>query len=69
MHLTDLFARNLHGIRTQKRLSQQSLASKARLSVSYISMLERGQRSPPFETIEVLAKALGIAPIALLQKR
>ena len=69
MHLTDLFARNLHGIRTQKRLSQQSLASKARLSVSYISMLERGQRSPPFETIEALAKALGIAPIALLQKR
>jgi transcriptional regulator with XRE-family HTH domain len=37
-----------------------------RISVSYVSMLERGQRSPPLETIEALAEALGVRPVALL---
>jgi transcriptional regulator with XRE-family HTH domain len=29
-------------------------------------MLERGQRSPPLETLESLAKALSVPPIQLL---
>jgi len=68
MNLSDIFARNLHAIRIQKHLTQQMLARSACVSVSYISMLERGQRSPALETIELLAKALGVAPIALLRK-
>jgi len=30
-------------------------------------MLERGERTPPLETLEVLAKALGVSPVVLLQ--
>jgi transcriptional regulator with XRE-family HTH domain len=50
----------------RRKLSQEALAHKASLSVSYISMLERGQRTPPLETLEVLAKALAVNPLNLL---
>jgi transcriptional regulator with XRE-family HTH domain len=64
--LADKFAANLKAERTRKKLSQESLAHKAGLSVSYISMLERGQRTPPLDTLETLAKALAISPVSLL---
>jgi transcriptional regulator with XRE-family HTH domain len=65
MRLNEVVARNLRSIRTRQQLSQESLAARARISVSYVSMLERGQRSPPLETIEVLAEALGVRPVSL----
>jgi len=65
--LADKFAVNLKSERLRRKLSQEALAAKAGLSVSYISMLERGQRSPPLETIEVLAHALSVPAISLLQ--
>jgi transcriptional regulator with XRE-family HTH domain len=67
MALPDLFARNLRATRARKHLSQQSLADKAGLSVSYISMLERGERLAPLETIDVLARALGVRALSLLE--
>ncbi len=60
------FAGNLRSERLRRRLSQETLAHKARLSVSYISMLERGQRSPPLDTLESLAAALAVPPTQLL---
>ncbi len=60
-------ARNLHDLRLKRKLSQQAVARKAGLSVSYISMLERGQRIPPLETLEVMAKVLRVDPVHLLQ--
>ena len=68
MTLGQLVAQNLRAMRLQRKLSQESLAGKAGLSVSYVSMLERGQRSPPLDTLEGLAKALGVSPLALLQE-
>jgi transcriptional regulator with XRE-family HTH domain len=32
-------------------------------------MLERGERSPPLETIEAMAKALKVSPLYLLQEK
>lgn len=64
--LADKFANNLKSERRRRRLSQETLAHRARLSVSYISMLERGQRSPPLATLESLAKALAVPPTQLL---
>lgn len=65
--LAEKFSDNLRAERMRKKLSQESLAHKAGLSVSYISMLERGQRTPPLDTLETLAKALSISPVSLLQ--
>jgi len=68
MSLTDIVAQNLFAARSRRKVSQQEVAEKAGLSVSYISMLERGARTPPLETLEVLAKALGVKPLDLLAK-
>lgn len=51
--------KNIIRLRKELELTQESLAAKCDLSVSYISMLERGQRSPPLSTLGVLAAALG----------
>ncbi len=67
MALAKIVARNLRAVRAHRKLSQQTVARKARVSVSYVSMLERGERTPPLQTLEVLAKALGVSPLYLMQ--
>ena len=69
MDLLTRFAGNVKRLRSRKNLSQKALADKVGISVSYVSMLERGQRSPPLETIEKMAKALGVPPASLLAGR
>ncbi len=69
MDLLTRFAGNVRRLRSKKNLSQKALADKVGISVSYVSMLERGQRSPPLETIEKMAKALGVPPANLLGGR
>jgi transcriptional regulator with XRE-family HTH domain len=64
--LADKFATNLKSERLRRKLSQEALAAKAGLSVSYISMLERGQRTPPLDPLESLARALSVQPTSLL---
>jgi transcriptional regulator with XRE-family HTH domain len=66
MDLLTRFAGNVRRLRAKKKLPQKALADKIGISVSYVSLLERGQRSPPLETIEKMAKALGVPPAALL---
>ncbi len=67
--LTRRFAANIQRLRAKKKLSQKALADKVGISVSYVSMLERAQRSPPLETIEKMARALGVTPANLLGGR
>lgn len=64
--LKDNVTRNLRAIRQKKKLSQQALAAKTELSLSYISEIERGNREPPLHTLEKLAAGLGCSPAALL---
>lgn len=51
--------------RTQRDLSQVELASMAGISVSYLSLLERGKRDPTFSTVEEIANALEV-PVSIL---
>ena len=69
MNLLNRFAANIRRLRSQKHLSQKALADNVGISVSYVSMLERGQRSPPLETIEKMARALRVPAAALLAGR
>jgi transcriptional regulator with XRE-family HTH domain len=66
MDLVTRFSGNVRKLRSKKNLSQKILADKVGISVSYVSMLERGQRSPPLDMLEKVAKALGVTPISLL---
>ncbi len=67
MSLPEAFSHNLAAQRRRRKLSQEALAERAGFSVSYVSMLERGLRSPPLETLEDLADALRVSPLTLLQ--
>ena len=66
MTLSEQVSQNLRRARARRKLSQSALAEKAGLAVSYISMLERGKRSPPLDTLDALATALGVPPAKLL---
>lgn len=57
--------RSIKLCRTNRGLSQEELAAKVRLSVSYISLIEKGKRDPPISTVGEIAAALGV-PISLL---
>ena len=61
------FARNLRKHRVESALSQEALASRARLHRTEISLLERGDRDPRLSTVVRLARALEIAPATLLE--
>ena len=58
----------LRCLRKEKNLSQQELAYKADLDRTYISLIERGQRTPTIETLFKLSKALELDPSSLIKK-
>ena len=51
--------------RVRRKLNQTELASLSGISVSYLSLLERGKRDPNFSTIQNIAEALRI-PVSIL---
>lgn len=42
------------------RMTQEDLSERARISVSFLSMIERGERSPRLETLAAIAEALEV---------
>ena len=46
-------------LRRQLSSTQEELAHRAKISVSFLSMVERGERLPRLETLATLADALG----------
>ncbi len=51
--------------RVQKNMSQSELAKLADISVSYLSLLERGKRDPSFSTVQKISEAINI-PASIL---
>lgn len=51
--------------RSQQGLSQKELAFRAGCSISYLSMIERGDRDPTVSTVEKISKGLGV-PMGVL---
>jgi transcriptional regulator with XRE-family HTH domain len=58
--LRSQFANRLKALRIEKQLTQEELAEITNLSTSFISSMERGINAPSFETLEGIAKALGV---------
>src|SRR5438105_6535104 len=52
--------RRIRQLRTSRsaRMTQEDLSERARISVSFLSMIERGERSPHLETLASIAGAL-----------
>jgi transcriptional regulator with XRE-family HTH domain len=57
--------RQLRISRVGPKLTQEELSERARISVSFLSMIERGERSPHLETLAKIAVALEV-PLAVL---
>lgn len=60
--MEEAFGCALRKLRGERALSQEQLADKSGLHRTYISLLERGEKSPTLTTIVRLAAALGIEP-------
>jgi transcriptional regulator with XRE-family HTH domain len=60
------FANRLRTIRGEKGLTQEQLAERIGKTTEHISFLERAERSPSFEVILDLSRALGVPASALL---
>jgi transcriptional regulator with XRE-family HTH domain len=60
MDLLQAFGIVLKQLRTKKALSQEELAHRSSLDRTYISLLERGLRSPTINTLFVLCRSLEI---------
>jgi len=58
----------IKGHRERLQYSQESLAFEVALDRSYISLLERGKRSPSLNTIVVLAAAFKVTPSQLVKQ-
>src|SRR5690242_7380320 len=67
MDLRDVFAANLRRLRHAKGLSQDDLAYEARVSLSYLSQLEKGAFYASLKIVSRLAKALKVEPSELLK--
>lgn len=60
------FGRVLREKRLERGLSQERLGFESGYHRTYISLLERGQKSPSLSTIFHLATALALAPSEIL---
>src|SRR5438132_6235272 len=52
--------RQLRLSRAGLRMTQEDLSERASISVSFLSMIERGERSPHLETLAKIAQALEV---------
>lgn len=52
--------------RQQRNWKQEELAERTGLSISYIGMLERGEKEPKLDTFVLIANTLGVSANELL---
>lgn len=67
MSLIHIFATNVRKYRTEKGISQETLAELSGLHRTYISAVERERRNISIDNIENIAAALDVEPFKLLQ--
>lgn len=62
----ETIGKNIRRFRLEKGLRQEDLAERAGLSDKYISMIERGMKTPALETFIDIVNALGVSADMLL---
>lgn len=63
----EAFGQRLRSIRIRKGFSQERLSEMAGFDRTYVSLLERGKRSPSLDAISRLAGALEVDPKDLVE--
>jgi transcriptional regulator with XRE-family HTH domain len=67
MDVTDRFGDNILRIRQARRLSQESLAERAGIHRTQMTLIETGRRQPRIETLVKLAGALEVSTESLFE--
>ena len=62
------FGKAVRDQRLKKGMSQQQLADKCGLDISYIGQIERGQRNPTLGVMHGLASVLGVKVSELMKQ-
>lgn len=62
------FGQVLQQLRKERGLSQEELGFDSGYHRTYISLLERGKKSPSLQTIFQLAKALKVEPSEIVER-
>jgi len=68
MSLERLVIDNIKRIRKEKGISQEKLAEDCNTATSYIGLMEIYRNVPKLSTIERIAHALGVDPLALFER-
>lgn len=58
---------NVRRHRKENNLTQEQLATKVRVSSTYIGFIEQGQRNPSLKTLDKIARILGVEMSELLK--
>lgn len=66
--LAEAFGAVLRELRKERAVSQEDLGFESGYHRTYVSLLERGLKSPSLQTIFELARALDIEPSELLAR-
>ena len=69
MYLERLVIDNIKRIRKEKGISQEKLAEACNTATSYIGLMEIYKNVPKLSTIERIAKALDVDPLAFFQDK
>jgi transcriptional regulator with XRE-family HTH domain len=69
MNLERLVIDNIKRIRKEKGISQEKLAEACKTATSYIGLMEIYRNVPKLSTIERIAEALGVEPLALFEQK
>ena len=69
MYLERLVIDNIKRIRKEKGVSQEKLAEACNTATSYIGLMEIYRNVPKLSTIEKIAKALDVDPLAFFQDK
>jgi transcriptional regulator with XRE-family HTH domain len=64
--IVQAFSQRLRDVRASRDMTQYDLATKANVTVTYISRLEAGSSAPGIDLLDRLARALGVEVISLL---
>jgi len=61
-----VFSELLRQARLNAGMTQEELAAKVRLTREYVSLLERGKRTPTIHVFVRLTRALGLSPADMI---
>ncbi len=69
MDIYQALGTRIREIRKERGISQEIIASRAGISTSFLSHIERGTKKSSLDTVERLAKALGLPVGDLFEKQ